>query len=92
MVLSLSPVLLSHSAWQIQCRFERSRLAAAARDGCPRDQKATLGSGSSLMATSREKNCRRYHTNSGQGTMVDLTVFIAIASLIAREMPSSSKG
>ena len=25
MVLSISPVLLSHSAWQIQCRFERSR-------------------------------------------------------------------
>jgi len=25
MVLSLSPVLLSHSAWQIQCWFEHSR-------------------------------------------------------------------
>ena len=32
------------------------------------------------------------HTSSGQGTMVDLTVFIAIASLTARETPSSSKG
>src|SRR3984893_9493805 len=37
---------------------------------------------------------RRYraHTSSGQGTMVDLTVFIAIASLTARATPSSSKG
>jgi hypothetical protein len=30
------------------------------------------------------------YTSSGQGTMVDLTVFIAIASLTARETPSSS--
>jgi hypothetical protein len=36
--------------------------------------------------------CRRAHTSSGHGTMVDLTVFIAIASLTARETPSSSKG
>src|SRR5262249_60470117 len=34
----------------------------------------------------------RDHTSSGQGTMVDLTVFIAIASLTAREMPAASKG
>src|SRR5258707_15240932 len=36
--------------------------------------------------------CRRAHTNSGQGTRVDLTVFIAIASLTARETPPASKG
>src|SRR5262249_51313609 len=43
-VLSISPVLLSHSAWQIQCRFETAGLAAAGRDGCLRGQKATLDS------------------------------------------------
>ena len=32
------------------------------------------------------------HTSSGQGTMVDLTVFIAIASFTARDTPASSKG
>ncbi len=32
------------------------------------------------------------HTRPGHGTIVDLTVFIAIASLTAREMPSSSNG
>jgi hypothetical protein len=36
--------------------------------------------------------CGRDHTSSGQGTMVDFTVFIAIASLTARETPSASKG
>src|SRR5262249_33048433 len=37
-------------------------------------------------------SCGRDHTSSGQGTIVDFTVFIAIASLTAREPPSSSKG
>jgi hypothetical protein len=34
----------------------------------------------------------RAHTNSGQGTMVDFTVFIAIASFTARDTPASSNG
>jgi len=34
----------------------------------------------------------RGHTNSGHGTMVDLTVRIAIASATARAMPSSLNG
>jgi hypothetical protein len=33
---------------------------------------------------------RAPHTISGHGTMVDLTVFIAMASATAREMPSSA--
>jgi hypothetical protein len=32
------------------------------------------------------------YTSSGQGTMVDFTVFIAIASFTAREIPASSNG
>jgi hypothetical protein len=34
----------------------------------------------------------RYSTSSGHGTMVDFTVFIAIASATARPMPSSENG
>jgi hypothetical protein len=33
-----------------------------------------------------------YWISSGHGTMVDFTVFIAIASATARPMPSSEKG
>jgi hypothetical protein len=33
-----------------------------------------------------------YWTNSGHGTMVDFTVFIAMASATARAIPSSDKG
>lgn len=33
-----------------------------------------------------------HHTSSGNGTMVDLTVFIAIASATAAFSPSSEKG
>ena len=35
---------------------------------------------------------RLYSTSSGHGTMVDFTVFIAIASATARPMPSSVNG
>src|SRR5499426_2057830 len=38
-ILSLSPVLLSHSARQIQCRFQHSRIAVT-RDGYPRGSKS----------------------------------------------------
>src|SRR5260370_10787232 len=59
-----------------------------------------LGPRNGVPATRASRGARRgdgrtlsgAHTNSGQGTMVDLTVFIAIASLTARETPSSSKG
>ncbi|MEA2896120.1 MAG: hypothetical protein QOJ84_1735 [Bradyrhizobium sp.] len=34
----------------------------------------------------------RYSTSSGHGTIVDFTVFIAIASATARAIPSSENG
>ena len=44
------------------------------------------------FALLRHSSLLALYTSSGHGMMVDLTVFIAIASLTAREMPSSSKG
>ena len=44
------------------------------------------------LALPRHSSLLAPYTSSGHGTIVDLTVFIAIASLTARAMPSSSKG
>ena len=45
-----------------------------------------------LLMTQSGHSMRVYCANSGHGTMVDLTVFIAIASATARPIPSSENG
>src|SRR5262249_20615337 len=57
---------------------------------------ADVGSGSAshhcMLRRARDTSKTTYVTSAGQGTMVDFTVFIAMASATARPMPSSVKG
>jgi hypothetical protein len=64
--------------------------ASSIRSGCP----ALHHSASAAAANARRHPASRndQSTSSGHGTMVDFTVFIAIASATARPIPSSENG